>query len=155
MEDEPVIQDEPITPSGTSYATVEELEAYWRPLTEAEQARANTLIAIASARLRVYASRKGVALDDKFDDDEDYAATVKWVVMEAVKRAIATPVDTPPVDNYSQSAGPYSENYRFTNPSGDLWFKKSELLSIGLAGLQTLNSITPTTRRDIYGEQSL
>ena len=144
------MKDEP-----RSYVTVEELAAYWRPLTESEQTRAETLIAIASARLRVYAERKDIPLDEKFDSNADYAKTVKWVVMEAVKRAIATPVDTPPVDNYSQSAGPYSENYRFTNPSGDLWFKKSELLSIGLAGVQTLNSITPTTRRDIYGEQSL
>ena len=71
--------------------------------------------------------------------------------MEAVKRAMSTPIDTPPVDSYSQAAGPYSENFKFTNPSGDLWFKKSELKSLGISGIQSLGSITPNTRRDIYG----
>ena len=73
-------------------------------------------------------------------------------VMEAVKRAMSTPVDVPPVDSYSQAAGPYSENYRFTNPSGDLWFKKTELKALGISGNQIVDSITPNTRRDIYGE---
>lgn len=71
--------------------------------------------------------------------------------MDATKRALATPIDTPPVDNYSQSAGPYSENYRFTNPSGDLWFKKAELRSIGI-GVAKIGTIKPNTRKDIYGE---
>ena len=72
--------------------------------------------------------------------------------MEAVKRALATPTDIPPVDNYAQSAGPYSENYRFANPSGDLWFKKAELKTLGISGVQRATSISPVTRKDIYGE---
>lgn len=137
---------------GINYATVDDLSTYWRPITESEQSRAESLISLASSRIRVYAHAVSVDIDEKVNYDEDYSATVKWVVMEAVKRAMATPTNVPPVDSYAQTAGPYSENYRFTNPSGDLWFKKAELKSLGLAGVQVAGSITPKTRRKIYGE---
>lgn len=136
----------------TNYATVSDLSTYWRTITDSETDRANELLTLASSRLRVYASESGVDIDSEISDSEDYANTAKWVVMEAVKRALATPTDVPPVDNYSQAAGPYSENYRFTNPSGDLWFKKSELKALGISGNQIVDSITPNTRGDIYGE---
>lgn len=141
--------------AGAVYATVEDLSTYWRPITEAETPRAEDLLSLASSRIRLYAAKVDIDIDTKVGEDDDYAAAVKWVVMEATKRAMATPVDVPPVDNYSQSAGPYSENYRFTNPSGDLWFKKAELKALGISGMQVIDSITPTTRRDIYGEQSI
>ena len=135
-----------------SYATVDDLEDFWRPLTESEQARATVLLALASSRLRLYGKKVGVDVDAQVQEDPDYAQATQWVVLEATKRALSTPVDTPPVDSYQQTAGPYSENYRFTNPSGDLWFKKAELASLGIAGNQVATSITPNTRKDIYGE---
>lgn len=138
--------------SPNNYATVDDLSVFWRPITESETDRANDLLTLASSRLRVYADAAGIDLNQKVEDSTDFANIAKWVVMEAVKRAMATPTDVPPVDNYSQSAGPYSENYRFTNPSGDLWFKKSELKALGISGNQIVDSITPNTRRDIYGE---
>ena len=135
-----------------NYATVDDLSTYWRPILDSETERTEMLLALASSRLRVFATHVGVDFDGRVEYDEDYAETAKWVVMEAVKRALATPTDVPPVENYSQTAGPYSENYRFTNPSGDLWFKKSELKALGLEGAQVADSITPKTRRNIYGE---
>lgn len=138
--------------SPNNYATVADLSTYWRPIESSETDRANELLTLASSRLRIYAEEAGVDLDGKIEESEDYKNVAKWVVLEAVKRALATPTDIPPVDNYSQSAGPYSENYRFTNPSGDLWFKKSELKALGISGKQMADSITPNTRRDIYGE---
>lgn len=140
---------------GKVYATVTDLSTYWRTITAEETDRANDLLSLASSRLRLYAAQANIDLDDEYDSDEDYAATVKWVVMEAVKRAMSTPIDVPPVDSYSQTAGPYSENYRFTNPSGDLWFKKTELKSLGISGNQMAKTITPKTRKDIYGQQGL
>lgn len=136
----------------TSYATVQDLSVYWRPITESEIARANDMLSLASSRLRLYADNSGIDLDAKAAADEDYANALKWVVMEATKRALSTPIDTPPVDSYQQSAGPYSENYKFTNPSGDLWFKKAELKTLGISGVQRATSISPVTRKDIYGE---
>lgn len=140
---------------GASYATVQDLSLYWRTIGTSETDRANDLLSLASSRLRLYASNSGFSLDEKIAADDDYKDAVKWVVMEAVKRAMSTPIDVPPVDSYSQAAGPYSENYKFTNPSGDLWFKKAELKTLGLSGVQRAVSISPITRKDIYGEQSL
>lgn len=138
--------------SAAVYATVADLEAFWKPLSESEQTRASSLLAMASSKLRLIAAQGGTDLDIEIASDEDYATAVKLVVMEATKRAMSTPIDAPPVDNYSQSAGPYSENFKFTNPSGDLWFKKAELKGLGLYGVQKATSITPNTRKNIYGE---
>lgn len=136
---------------GATYASVSDLETFWRPLTETEQARASDLLTMASSKLRLIAAKTDIDLDIEVAANEDYATAVKLVVMEATKRAMSTPIDVPPVDNYSQSAGPYSENFKFTNPSGDLWFKKAELKGLGLSGIQKVDSITPNTRSNIYG----
>lgn len=138
--------------AGTVYATTDDLAAFWRPLLSTEEDRANSLLAYASSRLRMEAAKADIDLDSMVEEDEDYADQVKLTVMEAVKRAMLTPIDVPPVDNYSQAAGPYSENFKFTNPSGDLWFKKAELKALGIMGNQKVGSITPNTRKDIYGE---
>ena len=138
--------------AGTVYATTDDLAAFWRPLLSTEEERANSLLAYASSRLRMEAAKADIDLDSMVEEDEDYADQVKLTVMEAVKRAMLTPIDVPPVDNYSQAAGPYSENFKFTNPSGDLWFKKAELKALGIMGNQKVGSITPNTRKDIYGE---
>lgn len=134
------------------FATVAQLEAFWKDLNSAEEARAGVLLELASARLREIGNDVEVDVDALVAERESYAITARWVVMEAVKRAMLTPTDVPPVDTYSQTAGPYSENYKYTNPAGDLWFKKSELQSLGLYGRQTLSSLSTSSNLyyDIY-----
>ena len=132
------------------FATVADLEAFWKPLSDTEKTRAGSLLTLASNRLRMMGVRAGVDVDARKTESEAYGSTLSWVVMEATKRAMLTPIDQAPVDNYSQTAGPYSENYKFSNPSGDLWFKKSELADLDLYGRQSLDSLS-TSRTDIYG----
>lgn len=132
------------------FATKTELAAYWRTLTSAEETRADILLGLASNRLRLIAEDFDVDLDAKVAASPPFASTIRWVVMEAVKRALQTPTDVPPVETYQKAAGPYSENYKFTNPSGDLWFKKSELKEIDLYGSQTIESVSTTPNNDIY-----
>lgn len=136
-----------------AFATVDDLSKFWRQITEDETDRATMLLEMASNRLRLIGEDSGVDLDAKKNASPAYASTLQWAVMQAVKRAISTPIDTPPVNQYQQTAGPYSENYTFTNPSGDLWFSKQELNALGLNGRQRLGSLS-TTRCDIYGEGS-
>jgi len=128
----------------TPFATAVQLQAYWRPLTASETSRANIMLTLASNRLRVIAEDVSINLDTKKDASEAYASTLQWVTMEAVKRALQTPTDQPPVETWAQTAGPYSENYKYTNPSGDLWFKKTELSALGIYGSQSLSSILST-----------
>lgn len=140
----------PVT-SPNPYADHEDLAEFWRTLSEAEDTRADKLLSLASNRLRTIASQQSKVLDDLVNGDPAYFQTVQWVVMEAAKRAMLTPVDAPPANSIQQTAGPYSENITFTNPAGDLWFKKSELHDLGLYGNQKLGSIS-TSGRDIYSD---
>lgn len=134
----------------TPYASYEQLSRFWRDITKDEESRATYLLELASNRLRLIAEDQDIDLDDKVANSQAYASALSWVVMEAVKRAMLTPTDQPPVDNYQMMAGPYSENYKYTNPSGDLWFKKSELTVLGLYGTQSLSSIKLNMEYDIY-----
>lgn len=131
--------------ANTPFATKAQLESFWRDLETAEESRADFLLTLASNRLRLMGEDIDVDLDAKVAASEAFTSTIAWVVLEAVKRAIQTPTNALPVDNYSQTAGPYSENYKFSNPSGDLWFKKTELSALGLYGRQTLDAISMTT----------
>lgn len=137
----------------TPFATADDLAAYWRPLTGDEPARALVLLTLASNRLRLAAGNEGVDLDVKIAASEAYASVINWVVMEAVKRAMQSSgnPDMPSVESSSMTAGPYSENYKYTNPTGDLFFRKSELAALGLSGNQVLGSITPVTPDGYYG----
>lgn len=132
----------------TPFATLAQLETFWKDIPDADEPRAEDLLILASNRLRLIAEDVGIDMDYKVANSEAYASTAQWVVMEAVKRAMLTPTDLPPVDTFQQTAGPYSENVKYSNPSGDLWFKKSELASLGLYGRQTLGSIS--TSQNLY-----
>lgn len=133
-----------------AFANADDLALFWKTLTGEDINRANNLLKLASNRLRSMGTSSDVDVNAKVNSDPVYFSNVQWVVMEAVKRAMLTPIDLPPVDTFQQTAGPYSENIKYSNPSGDLWFKRSELSDLGLNGKQTLDSISSTPRWDIY-----
>lgn len=135
--------------SPAAYANKDDLTAFWKPITGDDVARAEKLLGLASNRLRTIADRYNTDLDAKVNASPSYFQTVQWVVMEATKRAMLTPTDQPPANSVQQTAGPYSSNIVFTNPAGDLWFKKTELHDLGFYGNQRLNAIS-TSARDIY-----
>lgn len=114
-------------------ATLQELTEFWRaPEGPDESDRAESLLKTASSYLRQIAKNNRVAIDDKITEEgEVYSDSVKLVIMMAVKRAMVTPLDAPPADQWSQSASPYSATIKFTNPSSDLYFKSAELKLLG------------------------
>lgn len=125
--------------ANNSFATVSELEESWKPLTIEEQARAEVLLLQASNYLRQIAVNNGKDLDDNVDADPTgvYGASVKMVVMSAVQRSIASPIDMmPDASQWSQSASPYSESMSFSgNVSATLYFKDKELKLLGLGSV--------------------
>lgn len=137
--------------AASALATVADLSAFWRTVTAAETPRAEQLLLLATNRLRAKATELGINLDERAVPNSVYLSNVKFVILEAVKRAMQTDQSVPPVDTYQKAAGPYSENYKFTNPSGDLWFKDKELAEIGLIQEQSIGMIAPNTRGNIYG----
>lgn len=120
------------------FATIEELEQFWKPIEAGQDTtRATSYLHYASNYLRQIGSNNGVDIDQKIVDDTTgvYEESVKMVVLSAVQRGMTTPTDAPPADQWSQSAAPYSESMRFTNPSSSLYFKTAELQTLGLSSV--------------------
>lgn len=134
--------------ASTPYADTDDLQKFWRTLTAEEVTRAEYLLELASDNLRQYAMNAGKNLDTMLSDGKILENTLKQIVMEAVKRAMLTPQNQPPVNQMSQTAGPYSESFVFSNPAGDIWFKDKELKMLKLKG-QRFSSVS-TSRTDIY-----
>ena len=130
------------------YANSEDLTNFWKA--PEDTGRANYLLKLASNRLRLIGSDNSVDVDARANSDPAYFDTLQWVVMESTKRALQAPLDQQPMETYGQTAGPYSENFKYSNPAGDIFFKKSELQTLGLYGRQTLSSLN--TSQNLYGD---
>lgn len=137
----------PVT-SPNAYANAEDLTNYWKA--PDSESRADYMLKLASNRLRQIGSQNDVDIDAQANASEVYFLNVQWVVMEATKRALQAPVDQQPTESYGQTAGPYSENYKYSNPAGDLFFKKAELQTLGLYGNQKLGSVSSS--QNLYGD---
>lgn len=136
----------PIT-APNAYADHEDLTNYWKA--PDSETRADYMLKLSSNRLRQIALDVGIDLDADVNASEVYFINVQSVVMEATKRALQAPLDQQPTETYGQTAGPYSENFKYSNPAGDLYFKKAELKLLGLYGTQSLDSIS--TSQNLYG----
>ena len=126
-------------PAESSFATVEELMASWKTLTLDEQSRAEVLLLQASNYLRQVAYNNNKDIDDNIAGDPSgvYEANVKTVIISAVQRSLASPLDMmPDASQWSQSATPYSESMSFSgNVSSTLYFKDKELKLLGLGSV--------------------
>lgn len=126
-------------PAESSFATVEELMASWKTLTLDEQSRAEVLLLQASNYLRQVAYNNNKDIDDNIAGDPSgvYESNVKTVVISAVQRSLASPLDMmPDASQWSQSATPYSESMSFSgNVSNTLYFKDKELKLLGLGSV--------------------
>ena len=126
-------------------ATIEDLEPFWKSLDDTNaKERASKLLELASSYLRQIAANNDVDIDEKITEDTtgNYKNSVKLVIISAVKRAMTTPIDAPPADQWSQSASPYSETMHFTNPSNDLYFKTKELELLGFGSISGKSKIS-------------
>ena len=112
-----------------AYAGVSELEARWRSLDETEQARAAVLLEDASAMLD--------ALTDGPHDPEaepDYCKLLAIVACNMVQRSMGADADAFGLSQQTMTAGPYSQSWSFSNPSGDFYLTKAEKSMLGLGG---------------------
>lgn len=116
----------------TTFATVNDVIALWRPLTADEQTRAGELLEIISASLRVEADKVGKDLDAMVAADENLAAVAKSVTVDVVARTLMTATSGEPMTQFSQSALGYTVSGSYLIPGGGLFIKKSELARLGL-----------------------
>lgn len=102
------------------FATAADLEARWRPLTQAETATADVLLADASQ----------LVLDECPDAASKPPRTLERVVCAIVKRAMSAPGGEALV-SLQQGAGPFQQTRQFANPTGDLYLTKAERRALG------------------------
>lgn len=118
--------------AANEFATVQDIQNLWRPLTAAEQTRATSLIPVICSSLRTEAKKVGKDLDEMISADPDLAEVAKSVVVDVVARTLMTSTNQEPMTQYSESALGYSVSGSFLVPGGGLFIKKSELARLGL-----------------------
>ena len=114
-----------------NFATVDELQELWRPLKLDEQKRAEALLKVVSALLRVEAEKVGKDLDKLVVANESYACVVKSVVVDVVARTLMTSPDQEPMTQVSEGALGYTWSGSYLVPGGGLFIKDSELKRLG------------------------
>lgn len=120
---------------GAVYASVEDITALGRSLTNQQQEAAEVLIAEASAKLRLMAQKYKKNIDDLIADPvtgEDYALAVKSVVVQAVCRALDSVNSNTVASQGTESIGAYSLTMSYLNAGQSLFFLRNELKDLGL-----------------------
>lgn len=118
--------------ASTEYATVQDVQTLWRPLTAAEQTRAEALIPVICSSLREEARKVGKDLDAMIEADNDLVEVAKSVTVDVLARALMTSTNQEPTSQFAESALGYSVSGTFLVPGGGLFIKKSELARMGL-----------------------
>lgn len=117
------------------YATVQDISALIRPLTAAESEQAENLLPIASAKLRIEASKHGADIDSMIAESEDYALAVKEIVCKAAVRAIDSSSSSSIggiASQESQSALGYTASITYVNAGQQLYYLRNELKELGI-----------------------
>lgn len=127
-----------------NYATIEDLELVFRPLTESEKDKAEELIAETSAKIRLRAKKYNKDFDALVESDEDLAVVTKGVVCNVVRNALNVPIDQEAMTQLTMSAGGYSWSGTYATPGGGIKLSKADWKSLGL-GTQMFGGF------DIYG----
>lgn len=115
-----------------AHVNVSDLELRWKPLSEDEKVRASVLIEDAEALI----SALGANLD------EVSLSVLIPIVCSVVKRAMPDQGDGSAIESLQKSAGPFSETFKFANPSGDMYLTKLEKRQLGISQ-QRIGMIAP------------
>lgn len=90
------------------FATVEDIEILFRPLTAQEQAKATALLPLVSDELRLIARGVNKDLDKMRENDSVYASVLKIVTVDVCARVIRQNTEGDAMTQESQSALGYS-----------------------------------------------
>lgn len=115
------------------YATTNDIEVLWRPLTPAETDAAVVLIDTVEAQLRLRAESVGKDLDEMASDNS-FSTVLKSVVVDVVKRYLSTMsgTETNAFSQMTQSALGYSFTGTYATPGGGVSIMKNDLKRLGL-----------------------
>lgn len=128
------------------YATLDDLEAAWRPVEAGEYRRAEALLEYACEI--VAAELSGSGRDPGGDDP---SPTIKrHVVCSMVRRAMLND-EREGVSQSSMTVTPYAQSWTYANPDGALYISKAERRLLG-AVKGRVGSIMPASSGDLWGE---
>ena len=117
-----------------AFATVTDISTLWRPLTSAEQDRAEALLPLVSDELRVIAQGVNKDLDEMRAANEAYASVLKIVTVDVVCRILRQSTEGDAMSQESQSALGYSWSGTYAVPGGGIAnaILKNDLKKLGL-----------------------
>lgn len=115
-----------------AFATVDDMTTLWRSMTNDEQRRAQALLDVVSASLRVEANKVGKDLDKMIAENANLAAVAKSVTVDVVARTLMTSTNQEPMTQFSEAAGGYSVSGTYLIPGGGIFIKRNELARLGL-----------------------
>lgn len=104
----------------TPFATVNDIQNLWRPLTAEEQSKAENLLPLISDELRVIAKGVDVDLDAKAAADEAYASVLKIVTVDVTVRVLRQSTEGEAMTQESQSGLGYSWSGSYAVPGGGI-----------------------------------
>ena len=116
----------------TPFATTTDMAELWRPMSPAEQERAEKLLEVISDSLRYEAVKVGKDLDTMMEQTPILINVVKSVTVDVAARTLMTSTDGEPLSQMSESALGYTVSGTYLVPGGGLFIKKSELARLGL-----------------------
>lgn len=118
----------------TAFATVEDIQSLWRPLSASEQARAGNLLPLISDELRVLAKDVGKDIDQMIADDATYGSVVKIVTVDVCVRVLRQSTDGDAMTQESQSALGYSWSGTYAVAGGGIAnsILRNDLKKLGL-----------------------
>lgn len=128
-----------------AFATIDDLSKRWPSLSPSDHERAETLLEDASLLIEAEYRRAKMDIDP---DDEFSVSARKIVCCSIVKRVMASGVDGD-YTQMSQTAGSFTEQYTFANPSGDMYLTAREYRMLGIPQTNSgICQISPKLRDD-------
>lgn len=111
-----------------AFATPEDLEARWRMLSDSEKGRAEALLEDAAAMLHAEFAAVGKEIDET---DELQKVNLKVISCSMVKRVMASGQGAD-ITQTSMTAGSFSEQFTYANPTGDMYLTANERRILGV-----------------------
>lgn len=112
-----------------AFATVDQLEAGWRPLSSDEQAVAAELLDRATAQLMAMLAERGIAIDGA---DEVQAVNLRSAVCSMVRGSMGTGA-ADGIASMSQTIGGTAATVQWSNPDGGFYLSRHYRKVLGLA----------------------
>ena len=113
-----------------AFATVSDLEARWRELTDDEKTKADVLLNDASVHLWTLITQK---FGDDYTPSELMSENLKIVTCNIVMRSMNVKQGFFGMSEVSATAGSYSQSFTPINSSGDMRLTTEELRLLGLS----------------------